>query len=196
LSLIVAGFGCGGVKYDSPPPSSSTTSAPAAPPSTAPAKPDPNRPALTQRRTDDVRESQAEQERGARVMQPGEARGKSAIGNVYVTSVSRIAELSIQARLETFNAIEGRYPESHEEFMEKVIRGADPIALPALPPNQKYAYNVAEHKLEILVYPEGVDPNATAPVPDAPTAPAANTPPPPPLGGGRNPLGLDLPGGS
>ena len=176
-------------------PSSSTASVPAAAPNDAPAKPDPNRPALTQRRTDDVRESQAEQARGARVMQPGEARGKSAIGNVYVTSVSRIAEMSIQLRLETFNALEGRYPESHEEFMEKVIRGTDPIALPALPPNQKYAYNVPEHKLEVLVYPEGVDPNTPAPAGEAgQDQPPANTPPP--LGGGRNPLGLDLPGGS
>jgi hypothetical protein len=61
--------------------------------------------------------------------------------------------------LDLFNASEGRYPNSHEEFMTAIIQ-ANQIALPELDPGVEYIYDPEDHKLKIW-QPEDTE---TAPV--------------------------------
>jgi hypothetical protein len=55
---------------------------------------------------------------------------------------------SITHALNLFNASEGRNPESHEEFMEKIVEFNN-IKLPELPPGQKYVYDPEKNELMV-----------------------------------------------
>ncbi len=50
-----------------------------------------------------------------------------------------VFENHIPQLMSHFEALEGRAPESHEEFMEKIIRPAQ-VALPKLPEGMRYRY--------------------------------------------------------
>jgi hypothetical protein len=50
--------------------------------------------------------------------------------------------------LDLFNASEGRYPNSHEEFMAAIIQ-ANQIALPELDPGVEYLYDPEDHQLKV-----------------------------------------------
>ena len=71
--------------------------------------------------------------------------------------------LAIQHALNLYNAAEGHYPESHDEFMTQIIK-ANNIRLPVLPSGQEYQYDLANHTL-LIVKQE-----------DAKTAPPDGTP--------------------
>lgn len=61
----------------------------------------------------------------------------------------RIAfEIEVPQALAFFNAMEGRNPESHEEFMEKIIE-FNKIELPKLPPGHKYLYDPERNELMV-----------------------------------------------
>ncbi len=49
-------------------------------------------------------------------------------------------EIEIPKALQLFDALEGRGPNTHEEFMEKVIKAYN-IKLPELPEGHKYVYD-------------------------------------------------------
>jgi hypothetical protein len=51
-------------------------------------------------------------------------------------------EIEIPSAIQTFDALEGRGPKTHEEFMEKVIKAYN-IELPELPAGHKYVYDPA-----------------------------------------------------
>lgn len=59
-----------------------------------------------------------------------------------------VFEIQIPSALNLFNASEGRNPESHEEFMEKIVQFNN-IKLPELPPGQKYVYDPARNELMV-----------------------------------------------
>ncbi len=59
--------------------------------------------------------------------------------------------------LKLYWASEGRYPASHEEFMEKIVR-ANMRKLPDLPPGQRYIYDPETH--ELMVEREAKAPDA------------------------------------
>jgi hypothetical protein len=59
-----------------------------------------------------------------------------------------VFEIQIPGALNLFNASEGRNPESHEEFMEKIVQ-FNQIKLPELPPGQKYVYDPARNELMV-----------------------------------------------
>jgi len=62
----------------------------------------------------------------------------------------RIAkDIVIAQAVRLFEAENARYPKDHEEFMNKIIK-ANHIQLPALPGGWKYAYDVENHKLEVV----------------------------------------------
>lgn len=74
----------------------------------------------------------------------------------YGPMVERISKTTIAAALNLFNASEGRFPESHEEFMTRIIKENN-IQLPVLPGGKKYQYDVARHELVVIDAPvEGV----------------------------------------
>ncbi|MDG2127263.1 MAG: hypothetical protein P8K08_04670 [Fuerstiella sp.] len=69
--------------------------------------------------------------------------------DAYEPTKQKIGELQIQRSVDIFNAIEGRYPKDHEEFMTKVIK-ANGIRLPQLGPDKQYQYDVANHTLMVV----------------------------------------------
>ena len=60
-------------------------------------------------------------------------------------------EFKVPHALQLFQAAEGRFPKSHEEFMEKIV-AANQIKLPELPEGAVYRFNT--EKGELWVYPE------------------------------------------
>lgn len=62
--------------------------------------------------------------------------------------------LAIEHALNLYNAAEGRFPQSHDEFMAQVI-AANNIRLPALPNGLQYQYDVAGHRLVIVNTADG-----------------------------------------
>ncbi len=75
--------------------------------------------------------------------------------SAYGPMVEQIEKTYVQHALNIFNANEGRYPNSHEEFMTRIIK-ENKIELPVLPGGKQYQYDVENHKLVV------VDPPAPA----------------------------------
>jgi hypothetical protein len=65
------------------------------------------------------------------------------------SAINQIATMQIQQAVNLFNAAEGRYPKSHEEFMEKVIK-ANNIRLPEPVTSCEYQYDVENHELKLV----------------------------------------------
>jgi len=57
--------------------------------------------------------------------------------------------LAIEHALNLFNATEGRYPQSFEEFMSRIIT-ENKITLPQLPAGLEYQYDVPNHQLVVV----------------------------------------------
>jgi hypothetical protein len=72
-------------------------------------------------------------------------------GNAYVTIIGRTSILKIKQAMDLYHAENDRYPKDYDEFMTVIIQ-ANNIALPQLPPYQKFGYDEKEHKLIILEY--------------------------------------------
>jgi len=88
----------------------------------------------------------------------------------YGPIMERISKLNIDYSVRLYEAQEGHYPRSHDEFMKEVIKRYG-LKLPVLPAGWKYAYDVENHKLEV-VRPKGKD--ANAPIAPVNAAPAGN----------------------
>jgi hypothetical protein len=105
-------------------------------------------------RTTDIRNASKElNQRGAQVAS-SRIVAKDPItlqGNAYVSSIGRLSVQSIQRSMDLYHATNERYPKDLDEFMTEIIK-PNGIALPQLPPNQKYAYDEKEHKLIVLEY--------------------------------------------
>jgi hypothetical protein len=74
-------------------------------------------------------------------------------GNAYVAIVGQATIGNMNHAVDLFHAENDRYPKDYEEFMSAIVR-PNGIALPQLPPYQKYAYDDAQHKLIIVEYPD------------------------------------------
>jgi hypothetical protein len=74
-------------------------------------------------------------------------------GNAYVAIIGQTSILKIQHAMDLFHAANDRYPKDYDEFRAEIIK-VNSIALPQLPPYQKYAYDEKAHKLIILEYQE------------------------------------------
>ncbi len=62
-----------------------------------------------------------------------------------------VLEFQIPPAIQQFKALEGRFPKSHEEFMEKIVE-ANRFVLPELPAGNVYRFN--PELGELWVYPE------------------------------------------
>jgi len=69
-------------------------------------------------------------------------------------TITKIDLLNLQHTLDIYNATEGHYPQSHEEFMTKVVKAYD-VRLAVLPPGWQYAYDVENHTVRIVSAQEG-----------------------------------------
>ena len=67
----------------------------------------------------------------------------------YQPLMQQVAALGIEHAVNLFNASEGRYPNSYDEFMARIIKENN-IRLPVLPPGLEYQYDVENHKLLVL----------------------------------------------
>jgi hypothetical protein len=59
-----------------------------------------------------------------------------------------VFEIAIPHAMNLFNAENGYFPRSHEEFMEKIVE-ANQIQLPQLPEGARYVYDVESHTLMV-----------------------------------------------
>ena len=64
----------------------------------------------------------------------------------------KILEWDVPKALQLYQALEGNFPKSHEEFMAKIVE-ANNLVLPELPEGAVYHFNT--EKGELWVYPEG-----------------------------------------
>lgn len=69
--------------------------------------------------------------------------------SAYGPMLEQISKTHIAHAVNLFYATEGRYPESYDEFMQKIIR-ANNIQLPVLPGGKRYEYDVANHQLVVV----------------------------------------------
>lgn len=65
----------------------------------------------------------------------------------YGPMMEKVSNIAVDQALGLFYAEQGRYPASHEEFMEKIIK-ANNIQLPVLPYKGQYQYDVENHVLK------------------------------------------------
>ena len=68
----------------------------------------------------------------------------------YQPLKEQVAGLGIDHALNLFNATEGRFPKDHDEFMSRIIK-ENHIRLPVLGTGKSYEYDVANHKLVIVM---------------------------------------------
>ena len=138
-AVVAATAGCGG-SYDDP--LAGVERREAGPAVKKPAPPEPEAPP-----EDTVRE-----EADVGVGEKGSGYGGGIITtpvSVYWRTQEKIAyQIQIPQALQLFKANNGRAPESHEEFMEKII-GEQNIDLPELPAGHKYVYDPKEEKLMV-----------------------------------------------
>ncbi len=73
----------------------------------------------------------------------------------YRTSVGKIAKMKVKMDMDQYEALNGKKPETYEEFMEVIIKKgrADGIQLPMLPYYQEYAYDAKNKELVVIEYP-------------------------------------------
>ena len=70
----------------------------------------------------------------------------------YQPLKEKVSMIPVIQGIQVFNAMEGRFPKDHAEFMEKVIK-QNGIKLPVLPAGKKYEYDVEKHELVIVIEP-------------------------------------------
>ena len=75
----------------------------------------------------------------------------------YQPLVQKVAALGIEHAVNLFNASEGRYPNSYDEFMTRIIKENN-IRLPVLPPGLEYQYDVENHTLLVIRTPDAKTP--------------------------------------
>ena len=71
-----------------------------------------------------------------------------ALGNARFYAEHEMVINSYTHALNLFWGMEGRYPKTHEEFMEKIIK-ANNLKLPELEAGDEYIYDPEDHKLKI-----------------------------------------------
>ncbi|MDZ4688592.1 MAG: hypothetical protein SH850_26260 [Planctomycetaceae bacterium] len=76
----------------------------------------------------------------------------SATMSTYAVAIDKTSKLKIEHALNIYNATEGRFPKTYDEFMEQIIKPND-IRLPVLPGGRKYQYDVEKHELVIVAAP-------------------------------------------
>lgn len=76
----------------------------------------------------------------------------------YGPMVEQISKAEIEHAVKLFQAMNGRYPKDHDEFMREVIK-KNRIQLPVLPGDKRYEYDVQNHELVV------VDASPEAPAP-------------------------------
>lgn len=72
--------------------------------------------------------------------------------SAYGPMLEQISKTHIAHALNLYQAEHGKYPETLEEFMDKIIKPNN-IKLPVLPGGKQYQYDVANHQLVVVDAP-------------------------------------------
>lgn len=70
------------------------------------------------------------------------------ISTYFHAQEAAVFKIQIPSAMNLFQASEGRFPNSEEEFMQQIVR-ANQIVLPKLPEGDSYFYDVQSHTLMI-----------------------------------------------
>lgn len=68
----------------------------------------------------------------------------------YQPLKEQVAGFGVDKAISLFHALEGRYPKDHAEFMSAIVKQNN-LRLPKLPAGKSYEYDVANHKLLIVL---------------------------------------------
>jgi hypothetical protein len=110
------------------------------------------------KKTQDVRKLDEELKKGAVLADTripvADPATQAAKGYVFATTQLAIDQVTYTLRI--YEAEHAEYPKTYEEFMENIIKKDKPdgILLPEVPFYMAYAYDVPNHQLVILKYPE------------------------------------------
>ena len=72
--------------------------------------------------------------------------------SAYGPMLESISKSQIEHAVNLYQATNGEYPKTLEEFMEQIIK-ANNIQLPVLPGGKQYQYDVPNHKLVVIDAP-------------------------------------------
>jgi hypothetical protein len=77
-------------------------------------------------------------------------------GQAYVKITGQLGTMAVQQAIEMYNIQNDGYPKTFDEFMTSVLKVGQPdgIQLPERPFYQEYAYDVPNHQLVVLEYPD------------------------------------------
>ncbi len=121
-----------------PPPATVAPQNPTSPPPTEPNTPEPN-----------TTETVAKVGVGAKGRYEGEGFVVTPVKSLFATRERLVFEVQIPEAVKLFKAMEDRAPNSHEEFMEKIVK-ANNIVLPVLPEGDQYRYDPASGELMVV----------------------------------------------
>lgn len=76
------------------------------------------------------------------------------ISTYFFAKEKTVFDMQIPQAMNLYHASEGRYPESEQEFMDKIIK-ANMIVLPELKDGDSYFYDVPSHTLMIKTKKQG-----------------------------------------
>jgi hypothetical protein len=152
LSLLFLAAGCEETRHAGGQNASPPTAAAPAPP---PPPQEVSHGEILGKRTQDIRQLPPEEEKKTQVA-PANITARDPItlsGNAYVVAIGQISIGNIKHAIDLYQAENGRYPASYDEFMTEIIKKNN-IALPVLPSYQEYFYDEKEHKLQVREYPD------------------------------------------
>lgn len=124
-----------------------------------PKKPTDSGPIIGQR-TSDIKDAQAELRTGQARVVSNKAISRDPFrvpSSAYTSAITQLSEGQIKHAIDLYHATNDRYPRDYDEFVNEILKPNN-IALPVLPPYQKYGYDAEEHKLIILEYPDRKNP--------------------------------------
>lgn len=81
--------------------------------------------------------------------------GLEIASEAYRTQVGKAGSLAVEQRMQHYNALNGEYPQTYEQFMTQIIGKGQPdgLSLPMLPYYQEWAYDEATRKLVVVEFP-------------------------------------------
>jgi hypothetical protein len=91
------------------------------------------------------------------VGQRGDAGSETPHGEQFDAALdltAKVAKIQIKNAVDTFWALNGRYPKDYAEFKREIIDANPTLRLPELPYYQEYGYDPETHELIILEYPD------------------------------------------
>jgi hypothetical protein len=131
----------------------------APPPEPPPAPPQPaaiqTRKTLNQTTQNVLELSEALAQGGVRAETKITGEGLEVYSDAYRTSVGKLGVMSVEQKMQLYQAEHGSLPKTHAEFMSVIIGKGQPdgVQLPMLPYYQEWSYDPEAKKLVVIEFP-------------------------------------------